>query len=67
MIKTVISYTKQALVAAFMHEASFDVILIGYGPVSQGLALMLGRHGNQFRSPTDIRGGAPVGVIAQVG
>jgi alkyl hydroperoxide reductase subunit AhpF len=47
LIKTDISYTKKPLVAALMHEASFDVILIGYGPVSQGLALMLGRQGRR--------------------
>ena len=30
-----------------MNETSFDVIQIGYGPVSQGLALMLGRQGRR--------------------
>jgi 2-polyprenyl-6-methoxyphenol hydroxylase-like FAD-dependent oxidoreductase len=47
MIKKDVSNTNKPLVAALMHEASFDVILIGYGPVSQGLALMLGRQGRR--------------------
>ena len=30
-----------------MGEALFDVIIVGYGPVSQALALMLGRQGRK--------------------